>query len=230
MKNNIIITIAIIAGVWVSAWALMNNKSIPQDNTITTIQAEGQQEEMRIVTVDAKRFEYIPSTIRVQQGEKVALKINDLDTRHSAFFPSLKTTQDKAWNFIIDTSTPWTYEFRCANMCGSWHPNMKWTLVIEPADEISDIEIIKLSHNGRQLIPSEVTLKAWKDYTFEITPESNGIGCMSTIKREWTTISDSQLVLANETILFAMKNAEVGTYKFVCNGMGMEQGKVVIEA
>jgi len=230
MKNNIIITIAIITGVWVSAWALMNNKNVSQENTTTVVQEEGQQEEVRIITVDAKRFEYTPSTLRIQQWEKIAIKINDLDTAHSAYFPTLKNKQDAQGNFIIDTSQPGTYEFKCANMCGWWHMDMKGTVIIEPSNTVSWVEIVKMAHNGSQLIPNEVRLKKWKDYTFEITPEVNGQGCMSTIKREWTTTSDAQLIVANQSISFDLKNAEPGTYKFVCNGMGMQQGKVIIEA
>ena len=106
-------------------------------------------------------------------------------------------------------------------------PTTQWREVVE----VEKAEVIALSHNWSQIVPREVILKAWKEYSLEITPESNGKGCMSTIKREWTTSADAQLLIANETIRFSLpKETQPWTYKFVCNGMWMEQGKIIVEA
>lgn len=106
---------------------------------------------------------------------------------------------------------------------------IQWTEVAET--QKTEIEVITLSHNWSQLVPREMVLKAWKDYTLEITPESNGKGCMSSIKREWTTSSDAQPLIANKKISFSLpKDTQPWTYKFVCNSMWMEQGKIIVEA
>lgn len=105
----------------------------------------------------------------------------------------------------------------------------QWEIQTEERDE--GTEVISFSHDWRQLVPNQISLKSGKDYTIEITPESNGKWCMSTIKREWTTSADAQLLIANKTINFSLpKNTAPGTYKLVCNGMWMEQGSIIIEA
>jgi len=88
---------------------------------------------------------------------------------------------------------------------------------------------IQLWHDWRNTIPQNINLPAWKDYKFVITPEENGAWCMSTIKREWTTVADTQLVLADKSIEFVMNDAQPWTYNFVCNGMGMKQWSITIQ-
>lgn len=92
----------------------------------------------------------------------------------------------------------------------------------------ANYEEIILWHDGRSTMPETTTLPAGKDYKFIITPEKNGVWCMSTIKREWTTTADAQLVVADKTVEFVMNDATPGTYNFVCNGMGMKQWSIVI--
>jgi len=89
---------------------------------------------------------------------------------------------------------------------------------------------ILLWHDWWNTIPQITTLAAGGNYKFTITPETNGQWCMSTIKRAWTTTVESKLVLEWEPVEFTINDAVPGTYAFVCNGMWMEQGKVIIEA
>ena len=89
---------------------------------------------------------------------------------------------------------------------------------------------ISLAHDGRNTVPQITTLAAWENYKFVITPEENWKWCMSTIKRAWTTAWDSRLVIAWEPVEFIIDDAQPGEYKFVCNWMWMEQGKIIIEA
>jgi hypothetical protein len=91
-------------------------------------------------------------------------------------------------------------------------------------------EEILLTHDGRNTVPQITTLHAWKNYKFVITPDKNGQWCMSTIKRAWTTTQDTKLVIEGEPVEFVIDNAQPWEYKFVCNGMGMEQGSVIIQA
>ncbi len=99
-----------------------------------------------------------------------------------------------------------------------------WTSTVE-----ANYETIELGHDGRSTIPATTTLPAWKNYKFAITPEKNGIWCMSTIKRAGTTANDARLIQEGETVEFEIKNAQPGEYEFVCNGMGMKQGSIIIE-
>lgn len=50
---------------------------------------------------------------------------------------------------------------------------------------------------------------------------------MSTIKREGTQWGD--VVAQGRPIEMVIDNAQPWTYNFVCNGMGMKQGSIVIE-
>jgi len=52
---------------------------------------------------------------------------------------------------------------------------------------------------------------------------------MSTIKREWTTTADAQLIIAGKAIEMVIDDAQPWTYNLVCNGMGMKQGSIVIQ-
>ena len=71
-----------------------------------------------MITVDAKRWEYAPNLIKVKKGEKIKLKINNIDTDHNAEFINMKTQTDKDGLIIIDTSTTGTFIFKCADFCG----------------------------------------------------------------------------------------------------------------
>lgn len=52
---------------------------------------------------------------------------------------------------------------------------------------------------------------------------------MSTIKLPGVDESPKP-VIQGETIAFNLDNAQPGTYTFICNGMGMKQGDIIIEA
>lgn len=99
----------------------------PTTDTTTTPAAD----EYRIITVDAKRWAYSPNVITVKKGEKVKLKINNVDTDHNAKFETMKTTTDKDGYIILDTSTAGTFIFKCADFCGEGHRDMKGTVIVE---------------------------------------------------------------------------------------------------
>lgn len=93
----------------------------------------------------------------------------------------------------------------------------------------ANYEEVQLWHDWRNTIPQVTTLPAGKDYKFVITPDADGRWCMSTVKWEGTTIADAKLIQAGKSIEMIINDAQPWEYKFVCNGMWMEQGKVVIE-
>ena len=93
----------------------------------------------------------------------------------------------------------------------------------------ANYEEVALWHDGWNTVPKVTTLPAGKDYKFVITPDKNWEWCMSTVKREWTTTADEQLVMAGKPIEMVINDAQPWEYKFVCNGMWMEQGSVVIQ-
>ena len=96
----------------------------------STVWVAAPSNEYRLITVEAKRRAYTPSTIEIKQGEKIKIKIVDVDTVHGANFQWITATKDAEGNFIIDTSNTGTFDFSCANYCGEWHREMKWQIII----------------------------------------------------------------------------------------------------
>src|SRR3989344_6504417 len=45
---------------------------------------------VREITIDAKRFEYNPNVIKVKEGERIRLKINNIEGEHGFSIPELE--------------------------------------------------------------------------------------------------------------------------------------------
>jgi cytochrome c oxidase subunit II len=111
-------------------------------------------QEVQIIEVSAKKYEYSPSPIRVKRGAKVQLRITALDRTHGfKINPSPDGSDKKNDAGLIFSSdnddcfklekgiptavefvarTPGTYSFHCCNRCGLGHGGMKGQLVVEP--------------------------------------------------------------------------------------------------
>jgi hypothetical protein len=88
-------------------------------------------------------------------------------------------------------------------------------------------EEIELWHDWWSTVPETTTLPAWKSYKFTITPDSNWVWCMSTIKRKWTEWGEQ--IIAWSPIEMVIDNAQPWEYEFVCSSMWMRQGSIIIE-
>jgi cytochrome c oxidase subunit 2 len=130
MNKTILIWVVWI--IWISVWAwFLWNKPTTDSNAISV----SDQSETRVIQVDARKFSFTPNDIRVTQWENVRLKINNIDMEHWAYFMDWETNTDDQWNIIVDTSQAWTQIFSCANMCGSWHNDMQWRIIVESNTE-----------------------------------------------------------------------------------------------
>jgi cytochrome c oxidase subunit II len=108
---------------------------------------------VQVIEVTAKKYEFNPSPIRVKQGTKVQLKITALDRTHGFKInlnpdgsdmrggPGLLFTSNEACVSIekgaptvveFTAQTSGTYSFHCCNRCGLGHGGMKGQLVVEP--------------------------------------------------------------------------------------------------
>lgn len=85
--------------------------------------------EEKIITLNAKRWEYDKREIRIKKWEKVIIKVNNIDTLHGIAIPEMKLIWDT--EIEVDTSKTWEFEFRCANYCGAGHQDMIWKIIIE---------------------------------------------------------------------------------------------------
>lgn len=100
----------------------------PEINQVTT----GNVKEF---TLTAKRFEFSPSTITVNKGDKVKITITSMDVTHGFSLPDfninerLEPNQPVTVEFVADKAG--TFTFRCNIICGSGHSSMSGTLIVK---------------------------------------------------------------------------------------------------
>ena len=86
-------------------------------------------------TVEAKKFEFIPSTITVNEGDTVKLAVTSSDVDHGFALPTFGVREFLApgntvnIEFVADKKG--TFDFFCSVSCGSGHGGMRGKLVVE---------------------------------------------------------------------------------------------------
>jgi plastocyanin len=96
-----------------------------------------EEPQVKEIEVIAKRFEFIPDPIVVNQGDKVKLKITSIDTTHGfnintpfiSVNKQLPPNQEVVVEFTATETGSW--EFRCSVPCGTGHSGMRGTLEVE---------------------------------------------------------------------------------------------------
>ena len=91
--------------------------------------------EVRTIEVVASRFQFEPATITVTEGEQVQLRLRSADRTHAfaikafrvkALIP--KAGESVTVEFVADRAG--TFDFTCAEYCGTRHSAMKGKLVV----------------------------------------------------------------------------------------------------
>lgn len=113
-----------------------------------------QNQEVRVIELTAKKYEYSPSPFHVKAGTKVQLKITATDHDHGfkianvpdgsepnnkpgLVFASpqeclqLKKGETTTIEFFAQTAG--TYTFKCCHTCGLGHRGMKGQIIVDPA-------------------------------------------------------------------------------------------------
>jgi cytochrome c oxidase subunit 2 len=89
----------------------------------------------RTVSITARRFEFVPSTITLKRGETVRLLVTSDDVTHGFFQRVLKIDADlvpgKTSEFTLTPETAGTFPVICHHFWGAQHGNMKMTIVVE---------------------------------------------------------------------------------------------------
>lgn len=106
-----------------------------------------QDQNVQVIEVAAKKYEYSRSPIHVKSGSKVQLKITAADHDHGFKIESdggkaaglvftspkdcwqLEKGQTTTIEFVAQT--PGTYTFKCCHSCGFGHGHMKGQIVVE---------------------------------------------------------------------------------------------------
>ena len=111
-------------------------------------------QEVQVIEMAAKKYEYSPSPLRVKRGAKVQLRITALDRTHGFKINLSPDGSDKKSDlglifsshnddcFMLEKGvptavefvarTPGNYSFHCCNRCGIGHGGMKGQIVVEP--------------------------------------------------------------------------------------------------
>lgn len=108
---------------------------------------------VQVIEVTAKKYEFNPSPIRVKQGAHVQLKVTATDHVHGLKIDEFPEGSDRKGNpgLVYSSSndclriekgqtqvleftaqTPGTYQIRCCVHCGFSHRSMKGQLIVEP--------------------------------------------------------------------------------------------------
>ena len=104
---------------------------------IASSDAESEREEPeRVISVVAERFSFVPSVIRLKQGEVVELRIRSLDTNHgfrireagvNVIVP--KRGRGDA-RILFRAQKKGVFPFECSKACGAGHTIMRGRIVV----------------------------------------------------------------------------------------------------
>ena len=90
---------------------------------------------IRQITLSAKQWEFSPSTITVNQGERVVLTITSSDVTHGFSLPEFNASAElvagKATKVEFTADKAGTFTFSCNQFCGSGHSGMRGTLIVK---------------------------------------------------------------------------------------------------
>ena len=93
------------------------------------------QQAPRVIAVEMKRYDFVPSTIEVAQGERVVLRVTSTDRLHGIGIKKFRIDREVAKGDTVEipfvATEPGTYEVICTEDCGKGHDDMKGTLVVK---------------------------------------------------------------------------------------------------
>lgn len=89
----------------------------------------------RVIDIAAKRFEFTPNAITLKRGEPVTIRLSASDHSHGLLLKPLHIDLDaaagQADQVTITPEEAGTFTAICDDYCGSGHPNMKMTVVVQ---------------------------------------------------------------------------------------------------
>ena len=97
--------------------------------------ASAAQLEPRTIDITAKRFEFEPSHIDIDEGETVRLIVRSADGMHGLSIKKLKVAEDiprggDPVTIEFTATAPGEYEILCTEYCGKGHSAMRGLLVV----------------------------------------------------------------------------------------------------
>ena len=93
------------------------------------------QQAPRVIEVKAKKYDFEPSTIEVQQGERVVLRVTSIDRLHGIGIKKFGVSKEVPKGETVDVefvaSSAGSYKEICTEDCGKGHDDMIGTLVVK---------------------------------------------------------------------------------------------------
>ncbi|MCH8945618.1 MAG: cupredoxin domain-containing protein [Nanoarchaeota archaeon] len=154
-KGNVFIIAILVLAVLVGGFFLFNNPSDSSSNNgegIVVVEKSGSQDtntqkeepsspetekvpEIKEFNIIAKRWDFSPSTITVNEGDTVILNIESIDVTHgfaiSEFGVSEQLVSGNTVKVEFIADKKGTFSFFCNVFCGSGHSSMRGTLVVQ---------------------------------------------------------------------------------------------------
>jgi heme/copper-type cytochrome/quinol oxidase subunit 2 len=91
---------------------------------------------VRVIQMTAQKYEFIPSVIVVNEGDKVRLEITGKDVTHGlaigAFSVDVRIDAGKTVTTEFVASKAGTFGFHCSVFCGMGHMGMNGKLIVKP--------------------------------------------------------------------------------------------------
>lgn len=113
--------------------------------------AQSSSQQVQVIDLAAKKYEFTPAEIRVKRGAHVQIKLRPTDREHGLKLKAraegaekgseprlrligpeeikVKENQEGVLEFVAEK--PGTYEFACAKFCGFGHGKMKGKVIVE---------------------------------------------------------------------------------------------------
>ena len=97
-----------------------------------------QNPERRVIDITVKRYEFVPPSVEVVQGERVRLVVKSGDGLHGfgikRFDVSKEIPRGETVNIDFVADAPGEFPILCTEFCGDGHEQMKGVLVVKARD------------------------------------------------------------------------------------------------
>ena len=119
MKRIMVLALAMTAGLGVLAY--------PTHSALRT-------DDVKVISITAKKFDFTPSEITVKKGVPVALELTSSDRVHGFSLPDFKLTAriepGKVTRVVFTPDKTGEFTFSCNIFCGSGHEDMAGRLIV----------------------------------------------------------------------------------------------------
>ena len=120
---------------WLLAVAVAGTAHLLEPASVSARQAPATAPAPKIIEVTARRFEFVPSTVEVTEGDHVRLVVKSDDGVHGFEIKKFKVNKlvprgGKSITIDFVATAAGTFPILCSEECGEGHEDMSGTLVV----------------------------------------------------------------------------------------------------